>query len=161
MCGVTGFLTHRPLEGARAVIERMTDRLRHRGPDGAGFYVDDYLALGIRRLSIIDRRTGMQPVANEAGTVWATLNGEIYNHLELREALEKQGHRFRTHGDTEVLVHAWEEYGEQCVQRLDGMFAFAIWDAQDRVLFLARDRMGEKPLYYATTASGLVFGSEL
>jgi asparagine synthase (glutamine-hydrolysing) len=161
MCGVTGFLMHRPLDGARAVLERMTDRLRHRGPDGCGYHVDEGFGLGIRRLSIIDLRTGTQPVANETGTVWAALNGEIYNHVELRAALEKRGHRFSTKGDTEVLVHGWEEYGEQLVQRLDGMFAFAVWDATERVLFLARDRMGEKPLYYATTGSGLVFGSEL
>jgi asparagine synthase (glutamine-hydrolysing) len=161
VCGLTGFLAHRPVDGARALVEQMSDRLRHRGPDGAGFYVDETLALGLRRLSIIDRRTGTQPVANEAGTVWAALNGEIYNHRELRATLERQGHRFRSNGDTEVLVHLWEEHGAECVQRLDGMFALAIWDAGERVLFLARDRMGEKPLYYAATPSALVFGSEL
>ena len=154
-------MAHRRRDDDRGVLERMTEQLRHRGPDGEGFYGDDHLALGLRRLSIIDRRTGQQPVANETGTVWAALNGEIYNHLELRAGLEERGHRFRTHGDTEVLVHAWEEYGEQCVQRLDGMFAFAVWDTDQRVLFLARDRMGEKPLYYTATPFGLVFGSEL
>ena len=139
----------------------MTDRLRHRGPDSEGVHVDGGFALGIRRLSIIDRRTGAQPVANETGTVWAALNGEIYNHRELRAQLEGRGHRFRTEGDTEVLVHAWEEWGEQSVQRLDGMFAYAVWDCERKRLFLARDRMGEKPLYYAVTPAGLVFGSEL
>ncbi len=161
ICGLTGFLAHRPDGSYRALIERMTDRLRHRGPDGEGCHVDGEVALGIRRLSIIDRFTGAQPVANETGTVWAVLNGEIYNHGELRAGLEQRGHHFRTHGDTEVLVHAWEEWGEQSVQRLDGMFAYAIWDADRRRLFLARDRMGEKPLYYAATPSALVFGSEL
>jgi len=139
----------------------MTDRLRHRGPDGEGVYIDGGFALGVRRLSIIDRRTGGQPVSNERGTVWAALNGEIYNHRELRAELEGRGHRFRTQGDTEVLVHAWEDWGEASVQRLDGMFAFAVWDVAQRRLFLARDRMGEKPLYYAATPAGLVFGSEL
>ena len=139
----------------------MTDRLRHRGPDGEGFHVDGGFALGIRRLSIVDLRTGAQPVANETGTVWAALNGEIYNHRELRAQLEACGHRFRTRGDTEVLVHAWEQWGEQSVQRLDGMFAYAVWDCERKRLFLARDRMGEKPLYYAATPSALVFGSEL
>jgi asparagine synthase (glutamine-hydrolysing) len=139
----------------------MTERLRHRGPDGEGFHLDGGFALGVRRLSIIDRRTGAQPLANETGTLWAALNGEIYNHRELRAALEARGHRFRTRVDTEVLVHAWEEWGEQSVRRLDGMFAYAIWDGERRRLFLARDRMGEKPLYYAATSSALVFGSEL
>jgi asparagine synthase (glutamine-hydrolysing) len=123
--------------------------------------VDGRLALGIRRLSVVDLRTGAQPVANETGTVWAALNGEIYNHVELRAELELRGHRFRTRGDTEVLVHAWEQWGEESVRRLDGMFAYAVWDGPRQTLFLARDRMGEKPLYYAATPSALVFGSEL
>ena len=158
---MTGFLAPGPVEARRVLVQRMTDRLRHRGPDGEGFHVDGDCALGIRRLSIIDLRTGAQPVTNETGTVWAALNGEIYNHRELRAELEGHGHRFRTRGDTEVLVHAWEQWGEQSVQRLDGMFAYAIWDGERRRLFLARDRMGEKPLYYAATPSALVFGSEL
>jgi asparagine synthase (glutamine-hydrolysing) len=139
----------------------MTDQLRHRGPDAEGFHLDGGFALGVRRLSIIDLHTGDQPVPNETSTVWAALNGEIYNHADLRAELESRGHRFRTHSDTEVLVHAWEQWGEQSVQRLDGMFAFAVWDAERRELFLARDRMGEKPIYYAATPSALVFGSEL
>ena len=139
----------------------MVCTLRHRGPDDEGFHVDGGLALGVRRLSVVDLQTGAQPVSNETARVWAVLNGEIYNHRELREELERRGHRFRTSGDTEVLVHAWEEYGQRCVRRLDGMFAFALWDADRRLLFLARDRMGEKPLYYAATSSALVFGSEL
>ena len=139
----------------------MADQLRHRGPDAEGFHLDGGFALGVRRLSIIDLHTGDQPVANETSTVWAALNGEIYNHAELRAELESRGHRFRTQGDTEVLVHAWEQWGEQSVQRLDGMFAFAVWDAERSELFLARDRMGEKPIYYAATPSALVFGSEL
>ena len=139
----------------------MTDRLCHRGPDAEGLHVDGGFALGVRRLSVVDLRLGAQPLANETGTVWAALNGEIYNHRHLRPELQGCGHRFRTRGDTEVLVHAWEEWGAQCVQRLDGMFALAVWDSERRRLFLARDRMGEKPLYYATTPSAFVFGSEL
>ncbi|HEU5197316.1 MAG TPA: asparagine synthase (glutamine-hydrolyzing), partial [Methylomirabilota bacterium] len=158
---MTGFLARHPAESQRALIRRMTDRLRHRGPDGDGLHVDAGFALGVRRLSIVDLPTGAQPVVNETGEVWAALNGEIYNHSELRAQLESRGHRFRTRGDTEVLVHAWEEWGEASVQRLDGMFAYAIWDGREGVLFLARDRMGEKPLYYAATPSALVFGSEL
>jgi asparagine synthase (glutamine-hydrolysing) len=130
----------------------MVCTLRHRGPDDEGFHVDGGLALGVRRLSVVDLKTGTQPVSNETARVWAVLNGEIYNHRELRDELERRGHRFRTSGDTEVLVHAWEEYGQRCVRRLDGMFAFALWDADRRLLFLARDLMGEKPLYYAATA---------
>jgi len=158
---LTGFLTHYPGEGHRALVQRMTDRLRHRGPDGEGIHVDGGFALGVRRLSIVDLRTGAQPVANETRTVWAALNGEIYNHRHLRLELQGRGHRFRTQGDTEVLVHAWEQWGERCVQRLDGMFALAVWDCDGKRLFLARDRMGEKPLYYAATPSAFVFGSEL
>lgn len=139
----------------------MTDTLRHRGPDSEGFYVDASIALGVRRLSIIDRETGDQPIANETGTVWAALNGEIYNFQSLRADLQRLGHRFRTRSDTEVLVHAYEEYGEQCVHHLDGMFAFAVWDVGQRTLFLARDRLGEKPLYYHAGPDTFVFGSEL
>ncbi len=161
MCGITGFLVNGVPEDQRATLRRMTDSLRHRGPDDEGLYLDEYVALGARRLSVIDLRTGRQPVSNEDGSVWVVQNGEIYNFRALRGKLERLGHVFRTGSDTEVLVHAYEEYGEDCVSSLDGMFAFAVWDAVHRTLFLARDRMGEKPLYYYAGPAAFVFGSEL
>jgi asparagine synthase (glutamine-hydrolysing) len=139
----------------------MADTLRHRGPDSEGYYVDPFIALGIRRLSIIDLETGDQPIPNEDGTVWGALNGEIYNFQTLRAHLQSLGHCFRTRSDTEVLVHAYEEYGAECVHHFDGMFALVIWDVRQRTLLLARDRMGEKPLYYHAGPAAFVFGSEL
>jgi len=139
----------------------MADTLRHRGPDSEGFYIDPCIALGIRRLRVIDLETGDQPIANENGTVWGALNGEIYNFQTLRARLQTLGHCFRTRSDTEVLVRAYEEYGADCVRHLDGMFALAIWDVEQRTLLLARDRMGEKPLYYYAGPDAFVFGSEL
>ena len=139
----------------------MGEALAHRGPDGGGFYTDGPLGFGMRRLSIIDLKTGDQPMANEDKSVWVVFNGEIYNYRELTAELIQRGHRFTTASDTEVLVHLYEEFGESGVERLRGMFAFAIWDARRRSLLLARDRLGIKPLYYATTPQGLVFGSEL
>src|SRR5262249_20784466 len=133
----------------------------HRGPDDEGYYAKGPVALGQRRLSIIDLETGHQPVSNEDATVWAMLNGEIYNHVELREGLIRRGHRFTTRSDTEVLVHAWEDFGEDCIGYLNGMFALALWDERRQVLLLARDRMGEKPLYYTQLGGWLIFGSEL
>lgn len=161
MCGIAGFLGHGG-SGNRQILQRMVDSLRHRGPDDEGFYLDEHVALGARRLRVIDLHTGRQPISNEDGTVWALQNGEIYNFLSLRDRLERLGHRFRTRSDTEVLVHVYEEYGDDCVSHLDGMFALAIWDAARRLLFLARDRMGEKPLYYyGGGPDAFVFGSEL
>ena len=139
----------------------MADTLRHRGPDSEGFYLDAAFALGVRRLSIIDLETGDQPITNETGTVWGALNGEIYNFQTLRAKLENLGHSFRTRSDTEVLVHAYEEYGVDCVHHLDGMFALTVWDVEKRTLLLACDRMGEKPLYYYAGPAAFVFGSEL
>jgi len=161
MCGIAGFVAVGRRDDDRATVRRMTDSLRHRGPDDEGWYVDDYAALGVRRLRVIDLHTGRQPIANEDATVWVVFNGEIYNYRALRTRLEERGHRFRSASDTEVLVHAYEEYGEDCVFYLDGMFAFAVWDAARRTLFLARDRMGEKPLYYYCGPEAFVFGSEL
>ena len=160
MCGIAGFLETGAQENRRAIARRMAASLRHRGPDGEGFYVDEDAALAVRRLSIIDLETGAQPISNEDGTVWVALNGEIYNFKELRVRLSRLGHAFRTRSDTEVLVHAYEEYGNDCVSRLDGMFAFAVWDAVRRELFLARDRMGEKPLYYYAGPTAFIFASE-
>ncbi len=161
MCGIAGFLGHKTVLEARATIERMTATLARRGPDDEGTYVDQAAALGVRRLAVIDLDTGHQPVSNEDGTVWVVQNGEIYNFRSLRDRLRDQGHVFRTQSDTEVIVHAYEAYGEHCVAYLDGMFAFAVWDTRQSTLLLARDRMGEKPLYYYAGPDAFVFGSEL
>ena len=139
----------------------MVDTLRHRGPDDRGQYLDEAAAIGARRLAVIDLDTGQQPIANEDGSVHVVLNGEIYNFATLRARLERRGHRFRTRSDAEVIVHAYEEAGDDCVRELDGMFAFAIWDSSRRCLLLARDRMGEKPLYYHAGPETFVFGSEI
>src|SRR3989441_6548843 len=139
MCGLAGMLQNGLENDRRRTVQRMANTLRHRGPDSEGFYVDGFFALGVRRLSIIDLETGDQPISNETGTVWGALNGEIYNFRALRHDLEGRGHRFRTRSDTEVLVHAYEEYGEACVSHFEGMFACVVWDAPRRLLFLARD----------------------
>jgi asparagine synthase (glutamine-hydrolysing) len=159
MCGICGIVEY---DGGvdRNALARMTAALRHRGPDDEGFHVSNGVGLGFRRLSIIDVAGGNQPLANEEGTVFLVCNGEIYNWEELREGLERRGHRFATRADTEVLVHLWEEDGPALVQRLNGMFAFALWDAGSRTFFAARDRLGKKPLYYAETGRRLLFGSE-
>lgn len=142
--------------------ERMNRTLTHRGPDDAGYFVDGRIALAMRRLSIIDLEGGSQPIANEDGTVRVVYNGEIYNYLELRSDLESRGHRFETQSDTEVIVHLYEEYGEDCVTRLAGMFAFALWDGRGQRLLLGRDRLGIKPLFYSwEPGRRLVFGSEI
>jgi asparagine synthase (glutamine-hydrolysing) len=165
MCGIAGILAFSdafPLD--EATVRRMTDTLRHRGPDDAGTLVrrDERVALGHRRLSIIDlSAAGHQPMGNEDGTVWITYNGEVYNHAELRAGLEARGHRYRSRTDTETIVHLYEEHGPRCLERLHGMFALAIWDARRRTLLLARDRLGVKPLFYAQLPHGLVFGSEV
>ncbi len=162
MCGIYGLLGADARQPADTdLLRRMDDSLVHRGPDGNGMYTDGALGMGMRRLSIIDLATGDQPMTNEDGSVWVVFNGEIYNYREVRADLLARGHTFRTASDTEVLVHLWEEDGEACVQRLRGMFAFAIWDRSTSTLFLARDRVGIKPLFYAPTAHGVVFGSEL
>jgi asparagine synthase (glutamine-hydrolysing) len=156
MCGICGVLG--PV--SETDLLNMRDSMVHRGPDAAGAYLDNHVGLGIRRLSIIDLDTGNQPVCNEDRTVWVVFNGEIYNYCELRRLLEGKGHRFSTAGDTEVLVHLYEEYGEEGVHLLRGMFAYALWDVRRRRLLIARDRLGIKPLYYAETPGGLAFASE-
>jgi len=161
MCGITGFVTTGFEGDSRAVVHRMAAALRHRGPDDLGDYVDTQAALGMSRLSIIDLSAGARPIGNENGTVHAVLNGEIYNFRELRARLQARGHRFQTQSDTEVIVHAYEQEGEDFVSDLDGMFALALWDRPQRKLLLARDRMGEKPLYYYDGPGVFVFGSEL
>jgi asparagine synthase (glutamine-hydrolysing) len=161
MCGIAGFVGHKTVFEARAILERMTATLLRRGPDDQGTYVDQACALGVRRLAVIDLHTGHQPVPNEDGTIWVVQNGEIYNFRSLRDQLRELGHVFRTQSDTEVIVHAYEAYGEDCVTHLDGMFAFAVWDSRQQLLLLGRDRMGEKPLYYHAGPDVFVFGSEL
>jgi asparagine synthase (glutamine-hydrolysing) len=165
MCGIAGILAFDDrLEIGETVVTRMTDVIRHRGPDDAGTLVrlEERVALGHRRLSIIDLSSaGHQPMSNEDGTVWITYNGEVYNHVELRAELEARGHRFRSATDTEAIVHLYEEEGPACVERLQGMFAFAIWDVRRRELFLVRDRLGVKPLYFCALPNGLLFGSEV
>ena len=165
MCGIAGFAgqSEGMNEGERArVLDRMCRVIRHRGPDDQGTMIEGGVALGMRRLSIIDLAGGHQPISGCDEAISVVFNGEIYNFLELKNELEARGHRFHTHSDTETIVHAFEEYGEACVERLRGMFAFAIWDAHERKLFLARDRAGKKPLYYTQTPAGaLCFGSEL
>ena len=163
MCGIAGRFNYDPLRPvARDVLEAMTDAVAHRGPDAAGYHLGPGIGLGHRRLSIIDLSTGDQPLANENGTVWTVFNGEIYNFAEVRAELLAHGHQFRTSSDTEVIVHGYEQWGERCVEKFRGMFAFAVWDATARRLLLARDRVGVKPLYYAELPGrGIVFGSEL
>jgi asparagine synthase (glutamine-hydrolysing) len=160
MCGIAGFYL-REGEASLPAVRAMCDTIRHRGPDDDGYHVEGGCALGMRRLSIIDLSTGHQPMANEDKSIWVVFNGEIYNYRELRRDLLARGHRFVTNSDTETLVHLYEEQGSDGLQRLRGMFAYAIWDAGLRRLFLARDRFGKKPLYYAILPEGIYFGSEL
>jgi asparagine synthase (glutamine-hydrolysing) len=163
MCGITGiFDTQGPGEISRAVLERMNESQHHRGPDEGEVYIAAGIGLGHRRLSVIDIATGQQPLSNADGSVVVVFNGEIYNFKPLMTELQALGHVFHTHSDTEVIVHAWESWGAHCVQRFRGMFAFALWDRNQQMLFMARDRMGVKPLYYAVLEDGmLLFGSEL
>jgi asparagine synthase (glutamine-hydrolysing) len=161
MCGIAGFVNGGSAAADREVLARMTATLAHRGPDGDGFYTDGPVALGHRRLAIIDVAGGAQPLANEDGSVWVTYNGELYNELALRAGLRDRGHFYKTASDTESLVHLYEEHGPDFARKLNGQFALAIWDARRARLVLARDRMGQKPLYYCETpGGGLVFGSE-
>ena len=162
MCGICGiFYTDRARRVERGSLAAMNDRIVHRGPDDEGFFLDGNVGLAMRRLSIIDVKTGHQPIANEDENLWIVYNGELYNHRELRKDLESRGHRYRTQSDTETIVHLYEEYGRECIKYLRGMFAFAIWDRRRRSLFIARDRLGIKPLYYRFDGQTLLFGSEI
>ena len=162
MCGICGiFHTDGARRVERQALADMNQKIVHRGPDDDGFFVEANVGLGMRRLSIIDIQTGHQPICNEEENVWIVYNGELYNHQELRKDLEPRGHRYRTRSDTETIVHLYEEYGPDCVRYLRGMFAFAIWDRRTRRLFLARDRLGIKPLYYRFDGKTLLFGSEI
>jgi asparagine synthase (glutamine-hydrolysing) len=162
MCGIAGIFN---LENSDPVeerdIRRMLGTIRHRGPDEFGIYLDGPVGLGNARLSIIDLSGGQQPISNEDGTMWIVFNGEIFNYVELRPQLEARGHRFSTSSDTEVLLHAYEEWGTECLDRLNGQFAFAVWNTRDRSLFLARDRVGVRPLFYCLQKGRFVFGSEI
>ena len=162
MCGICGiFFANREWRVQGDVLARMNRRIVHRGPDDEGFFVEENVGLAMRRLSIIDVKSGHQPLANENRDVWIVFNGEIYNHAELRENLEARGHQYRTRSDTETIVHLYEEYGSDCVKHLRGMFAFVIWDRRKRVLFAARDRLGIKPFYYRWDGKSFLFGSEI
>lgn len=161
VCGIAGYIRLDGREAERAVLSGMTYRLRHRGPDGEGFHITGGTGLGHRRLAILDPEAGAQPMPNEDGSVWVTFNGEIYNFQELANELRLAGHLLRTRSDTEVIVHAYEQWGEACVEHFRGMFAFAVWDERRQRLFLARDRVGIKPLYYLTLPGLFAFASEL
>jgi len=162
MCGICGIF-HRDAQRQveRSALAGMSAQIVHRGPDDDGSYVDGNVGLAIRRLSIIDVKSGHQPISNEDQNLWIVYNGEIYNHGQLREELESRGHHYQTKSDTETVLHLYEEYGPECVQRLRGMFAFAIWNRRARRLFIARDRLGIKPLYYRFEGSTFLFGSEI
>jgi len=162
MCGIAGVVKFdRYAQVDAAVLRNMCQTMFHRGPDDEGIHVEGPVGIGMRRLSIVDLATGNQPISNEDGTIWIVFNGEIYNHAQLREELIARGHRYRTHSDTETIIHAYEEYGHDCVQHLRGMFAFAIWDRTKQRLFVARDRLGIKPLYYQLTDQSFHFASEI
>src|SRR5512133_1713745 len=162
MCGIVGVLS---LENAdpvpESMIRQMLGMIRHRGPDEFGIYLGGAAALGNARLSIIDLSGGQQPIANEDESLWIVFNGEIFNYLELRPKLEARGHQFATSSDTEVLLHMYEEYGPACLDHLNGQFAFAVWNTREQSLFLARDRLGVRPLFYTIKQGKLVFASEI
>src|SRR5687768_11744116 len=164
MCGIAGWINlenNRSQNHSEAVLHQMCERMKHRGPDSEGLWLDEKVALGMRRLSIIDLHTGEQPVFSEDKSVVVVMNGELYNFREVRAELEKRGHKFETQTDTEILPHLYEEYGEAMLEHINGMFAFALWDKRRKKLFIARDRFGEKPLYYGVFAGKLIFASEL
>jgi asparagine synthase (glutamine-hydrolysing) len=166
VCGIAGFVTVTPSDGAVGILGRMSDAIRHRGPDDFGFYHGPWAHLSQKRLSIVDIQGGHQPMnnqtkTNQTGALWITFNGEIYNHAALRPALEQAGYRYRTRSDTETILHAYEEHGPDCLRLLRGMFAFAIWDAKRQLLFCARDRLGIKPFYYYWDGRLFAFASEI
>ena len=162
MCGLVGFIdTRNERKPDRELLVRMTGKLVHRGPDSAGYFVDHYVALGFRRLSIIDLESGDQPIYNEDGSVVLMCNGEIFNYLELKKVLIQKGHSFRTKSDVEVLLHLYEEHGIDFLDKLNGQFAFVIYDRKNRRLFLARDHFGINPLYYTIVNGLFIFASEI
>ena len=160
MCGIYGILQLDGSPAAAEALQAMGQVTIHRGPDDEGAHADGPLAFGMRRLSIIDLAGGHQPLSNEDGTLWLVANGEIYNYQELRRELTAQGHRFKTGSDCETILHLYEEHGDDCVQHLNGMFAFALWDARRRRLLIGRDRLGIKPIYLCSDGKRLLFASE-
>lgn len=161
MCGICGVLAFEGNPVQRTSLEGMNLQIRHRGPDDAGFYANGPIGLAMRRLSIIDVKTGQQPITNEDKSLWLVYNGELYNYRELQDEVKKRGHTLRSNSDTETIVHLYEEFGKDCLHRLRGMFAFALWDNRKRTLFVARDRLGIKPLYFCKTAKEFLFASEV
>ena len=161
MCGICGFTSKQNEDYKNSVIKNMMDTIAHRGPDDEGSYIDNHVALGFRRLSIIDLSSGHQPMSNESESIWIVFNGEIYNFQDLRELLIAKGHIFKSQSDTEVILHSYEEWGTSCLEKISGMFAFAVWDANNQQLFLAVDRVGIKPLYYSCSNNNLFFASEV
>lgn len=162
MCGISGcYYSNSAAGDLRPLIEKMTDLITHRGPDGHGYFVEDEIALGHRRLSIIDLSLGAQPMSNREKTVWIVFNGEIYNFREIRKEFENENYPFQTHSDTEVLIALYEKYGVDLLEKINGMFVFAIWDVKRRQLFIARDRLGKKPLFYHMSAEKFIFASEM
>src|SRR5918993_2389462 len=160
MCGIVGIVRNDGKPVDEQLLSRMNNAIRHRGPDEDGFYVNGSVGMAMRRLAIIDLKSGQQPIHNRDRTAWIVFNGEIYNYLELREKLEKLGHTFYTNSDTEAIVHAYDQFGTDCPKHLRGMFAFAIWNEKTEELFLARDRVGKKPLLYAQLPGEFIFASE-
>jgi asparagine synthase (glutamine-hydrolysing) len=163
MCGIAGWINLENKSSqnhSEAVLHAMCERMKHRGPDSEGLWLDERVALGMRRLSIIDLATGEQPVYSEDKSIVVVMNGELYNFREVRASLKKLGHQFETQTDTEILPHLYEEYGEAMLEHINGMFAFALWDKRKEKLLIARDRFGEKPLYYGVFDGKLIFASE-
>src|SRR5579884_1083521 len=161
MCGIAGIISQDSTALRTLALERMTETLSHRGPDEHGLHIEGSAALGHARLSIIDLAGGHQPMQLHDGRLWITFNGEIFNYIELRQELEQKGHKFVTRSDTEVILHLYQEYGTDFVQRMNGQWALAIWDDARQQLFLSRDRMGIRPLYYTTVGGALIFASEI
>ena len=159
MCGICGFVGK--IDNEVKIIEKMVEVIAHRGPNDVNFFVDNHVAMGFRRLSIIDVSEGRQPIYNENNNLVLTFNGEIYNFLELKNQLESLGHKFYTHTDTEVIVHGFEEWGESVTLKLRGMFAFAIWNREEKSIFLARDHFGIKPLHYCICKNNFIYASEI
>jgi asparagine synthase (glutamine-hydrolysing) len=162
MCGISGIFSRSGLiADAVPLVSNMLARIQYRGPDESGIYCNDHLAMGSVRLSIIDVKTGQQPLSSTDGKYWIVFNGEIFNYIELRSSLQKQGHSFKTESDTEVLLHAYIEYGPEFLNMLNGQFVFAIWNNEKKELFLARDRVGIRPLFYTWAGNHFIFGSEI
>jgi asparagine synthase (glutamine-hydrolysing) len=161
MCGIAGVIVESREVSGREIAARMVATLNHRGPDSSAVYSHECASLAHARLSIIDLEGGAQPMSNEDGTLWITFNGEIFNYIELREILLERGHKFATQSDTEVILHLFEDEGEECVHRLNGQWAFAIWNQRSRKLFLSRDRLGVRPLFYTTVPDAFLFASEI